>query len=66
MPVILPPESYADWLDAGTGADALLALLRAFPASAMAVRPVGAAVGSPRNEGPACIAPPGPIQSTLF
>lgn len=66
MPVILPPASYDTWLDCGTGPDALLALLRAFPASSMSVRPVSGVVGSSRNEGPGCVEPPGPARAMLF
>ena len=66
MPVILPPTAYGAWLDAGTGPDALLGMLRPFPASLMGVRAVSGVVGSVRNEGPACVAPPGPAQTLLF
>jgi putative SOS response-associated peptidase YedK len=65
MPVIVPPESYAAWLG-DSSADVLRGLLVPYPASGMAVREVGKAVGSPRNEGPQCLEPAGPMQVMLF
>lgn len=58
MPVILPPEAYACWLDpAEQPPDRLQALLATFPAELMAAYPVSAYVNSPANSGPQCIAP---------
>jgi putative SOS response-associated peptidase YedK len=62
MPVIVPPSSYAAWLAGGDAGG----LLRPFPASEMSVRAVSGVVGCVRNEGPDCIAPPGPRQAMLF
>ena len=55
MPVILPPESYGEWLDPGTPEERLTALLKPYPPEAMQVTEVGTAVNSPRNDGPECL-----------
>lgn len=56
MPAILPPESWDLWLDARTDPDELLALLRPFEGELVAY-PVAPLVNSPRNQGPALVAP---------
>jgi putative SOS response-associated peptidase YedK len=56
MPVILPPEHYAEWLDPETPLKRLTALLQPYSATVMQVTEVSAAVNSPRNDGPECIA----------
>lgn len=69
MPVILPPEDYARWLDEEQQeADALAPLLRPYAAEAMALRPVSTVVNSPRHDGPECLAASEPLktQGTLF
>jgi putative SOS response-associated peptidase YedK len=59
MPVILEPTGYEAWLDPAVRDPAALAVwLRPFPAEAMTACPVGSWVSNPRNEGPACLAPP--------
>lgn len=55
MPVIVPPDAYDVWLDTRTPVADLRALLRPYPAEGMKVVPVGAAVNSPRNDGPECL-----------
>ncbi len=56
MPVILPPEAYALWLDpAERAATELAPLLRPFPAELMHAYPVSKLVNNPRNDSPACI-----------
>jgi putative SOS response-associated peptidase YedK len=55
MPVIVPRESYAEWLAPDTPEQRLLALLRPYPADAMTLREVGPAVNSPKNDGPECL-----------
>ncbi|MCA9247734.1 MAG: SOS response-associated peptidase [Planctomycetales bacterium] len=56
MPVILPPEAYATWLDPQFEAyDALQELFRPFPADAMAAEPIGSYVNSVQHEGPQCL-----------
>jgi len=57
MPVILPPEAYAPWLDAANDRGGLLSLLRPYPAEPMAFYRVGTAVNNVRNDGPECTAP---------
>jgi putative SOS response-associated peptidase YedK len=56
MPVIVPPEGYAAWLDPGTPQEGLTALLKPYPAEAMRVAEASPAVNSPRNDGPECLA----------
>ncbi len=54
MPVILPPEAYADWL----GADADPAdLMRPYAAEPMTAWPVSTKVNSPRNDDPSLLEP---------
>jgi putative SOS response-associated peptidase YedK len=58
MPVILPPESYAAWLDPEIqDRERLLPLLRPYPAEEMTATPVSQKVNSPRNDYPGCIEP---------
>ena len=67
MPVILPPEAEAAWLDHATPEPVLQELLRPFPAVQTAMRPVGPAVNDARYDGPACLEPPPePAEQTLF
>jgi putative SOS response-associated peptidase YedK len=65
MPVILPPEAWAEWLGVDA-VDAVSAPLRPYPAAMVEARPVGKAVVSVRNECPACLEPAGPAQAALF
>ncbi len=58
MPVILPSEARSAWLDPGTDAARLNALLRPYPASMMVCRPVSQKVNHARNEGPECLESP--------
>ena len=58
MPVILPPESYARWLDPRLGTrDELHDLLVPFPAEAMTAYPVSTRVNNVAFDDPACLAP---------
>ena len=58
MPVILPAQHWAAWLDVGLqDAGELAPLLRPYPADAMRAYPVGTLVNNPRNDGPECLAP---------
>lgn len=57
MPVILPPDALARWLDPAADAETLRSLLVPFPAERMIASPVSARVNSARHEGPACLAP---------
>ena len=62
MPVILEPEDYGLWLGDGRDAlakeqEALLHLLRPYPAVEMSMVPVSSYVNSAVNEGARCIVP---------
>jgi len=58
MPVILPGDAHAQWLDPdNTRTDALQKLLRPYPAEEMRAYPVKTLVNSARNEGPQLIEP---------
>lgn len=58
MPVILPPEAYAQWLDpAEQSPDQLSPLLNPYPAELMTAYPVSTIVNNPRNDVPGCIEP---------
>jgi putative SOS response-associated peptidase YedK len=58
MPVILPEESYAEWLSSkNENVPALEALLRPYAAIQMTAFPISTMVNSPRNERPECILP---------
>jgi putative SOS response-associated peptidase YedK len=58
MPVILPAEYHADWLDPKTAAHQWLqTVLRPYPAEAMQAGPVSTWVNDARHEGPECIRP---------
>ncbi|MBU6281362.1 SOS response-associated peptidase [bacterium] len=59
MPVILPEEAWADWLDPAVREPSRLQpLLVALPASRMTSRTVSTWVNDARHEDPGCIAPP--------
>jgi putative SOS response-associated peptidase YedK len=55
MPVIVPRESYAEWLSPETREARLVCLLRPYPADEMQVAEVGPAVNSPKRDGPECL-----------
>ncbi|HOT91015.1 MAG TPA: SOS response-associated peptidase [Anaerolineae bacterium] len=56
MPVILPPDAYATWLDPAEQEPAVLnALLKPYPADLMIAYPVSRFVNDPANDSPACI-----------
>ncbi len=57
MPVIVPPDAYAAWLDPEAEKAELVSLLVPYPDDAMEAYPVSRAVNSPRNDGPGCIEP---------
>jgi putative SOS response-associated peptidase YedK len=52
MPLILPADRWGDWLAGGGDAERLLRPLSESDLEAIEVRPVGAAVGNVRNNGP--------------
>ncbi|MCZ6678042.1 MAG: SOS response-associated peptidase [Candidatus Poribacteria bacterium] len=58
MPVILPPESYEQWLDpCQQPPDRLNELLTPYPPEEMVAYPVSRLVNSPQNDLPDCIRP---------
>jgi len=58
MPVILPPERWAEWLDPNMNdTDALAKLLVPAPASLLTLYPVSTGVNHVRNKGPELIMP---------
>ena len=72
MPVILPPEAYALWLDPKiTEPQRLMPLLGSYPSEVMRVHPVSPRVNAATAEGPECIVPtielaPPPQELRLF
>ena len=57
MPVILPPENYAAWLNDLTGPEALKALLHPFPAAEMESFVLSQEINSAKNDHPSCLLP---------
>ena len=58
MPVIIEPTCYGDWLDSANEEVASLSeFFVPFPSELMMYRAVSRTVNSPKNEGPACMAP---------
>jgi putative SOS response-associated peptidase YedK len=55
MPVILAPEDFERWLDAGQAHGS--ELLKPYPAALLEAFPVSPRVNSPNNDDPECIAP---------
>jgi putative SOS response-associated peptidase YedK len=55
MPVILPPDVFAAWLDPASPGPA--ALLVPFPAASMTAYPVSRRVNDPTHDGPDCVQP---------
>ncbi|WFF01282.1 SOS response-associated peptidase [Micromonospora sp. WMMD964] len=72
MPVLLPPEAWSSWLAPTDEPERLLAPASAEQLAGLEIRPVGAAVGDVRNDGPQLTArvsvPPmvAPQELTLF
>jgi len=67
MPVILPREVEAIWLDATTPTAVLLGLLRGLAPEETALHEVGSAVNDARHDAPDCLAPPvQAAQAALF
>lgn len=61
MPVLLPPERFAGWLDhEGTKLEAAQAMLRPAPKGLLQATRVDKAVNDARHEGPALLTPAGP------
>lgn len=60
MPVIIPRDRYAAWLDVSTELDAVEAMLAPFDANAMRAHMVSTRVNRPGNDDAACAAPSEP------
>jgi putative SOS response-associated peptidase YedK len=58
MPVILSPEDYDRWLDAGASVDELRAMLKPCSEDLLEAYAVSRAVNSVRNDTEECIEPP--------
>ncbi|GAA0541036.1 SOS response-associated peptidase [Paractinoplanes ferrugineus] len=67
MPLILPPDRWAEWLT-GDPVEELLHPMTDRELAAIDMRPVGPAVGNVRNNGPHLIEPPSTpaVEATLF
>lgn len=58
MPVILPPDAYAQWLDsAPRSPESLDPLIKPYPSEEMTAHPVSTLVNDPRNERAECVVP---------
>lgn len=57
MPVILPPELYAEWLDNMIPAESVQKFLIPFPSVKMEAYRVGPTVNSPKNDSLECLLP---------
>jgi putative SOS response-associated peptidase YedK len=58
MPVILPPDAYAQWLDtAPQPPDSLAALIKPYPTGELAAHPVSTLVNNPKNDFAECVVP---------
>jgi len=68
MPIVVPPEAYAVWLDAGHDGAALLDRVLGEASSAFRFHPVSTRVNAADADDPACIevAPEPPRQESLF
>jgi putative SOS response-associated peptidase YedK len=64
MPLILPAERWPDWLAGGGDPAELLRPMTESELESIEVRPVGAAVGNVRNNGPHLLEPP--VEAKLF
>jgi putative SOS response-associated peptidase YedK len=64
MPLVLPPERWAAWLAGGGDPAELLRPMTESELAMIEVRPVGAAVGNVRNNGPHLLDPP--VEAELF
>jgi putative SOS response-associated peptidase YedK len=69
MPVIVPPESYAEWLDpANHDTASLMRFVQPYPAERMAGWRVSPRVSKPENDDPSLVEPvaEGPLQRELL
>jgi putative SOS response-associated peptidase YedK len=66
MPVILPQNSWHQWLDSTAPTEKLLALLKSYPAEEMQFHPVDQLVNNVHSDNENCIKPFEPAQRMLF
>jgi putative SOS response-associated peptidase YedK len=57
MPVVIPPERFAEWLDPETPREELKRLLRPYPAERMRAYPISRRLNDVRNDDADCIEP---------
>jgi putative SOS response-associated peptidase YedK len=58
MPVVIAPDSWADWLGESAAPEPVLkAMLKPYPSDAMTFWPVDRRIGDARNENPDLFAP---------
>jgi putative SOS response-associated peptidase YedK len=58
MPVILPPEAYAQWIDPAVRTPkSLSTFIRPYPSEEMAAYPVSTLVNNPKNDRAECVVP---------
>jgi putative SOS response-associated peptidase YedK len=58
MPVIIPPDAYAQWIDsAARTPESLQALIKPYPAEEMSAYPVSTLVNNPKNDLIECVVP---------
>jgi putative SOS response-associated peptidase YedK len=58
MPVILPPDAYAHWLDSAPQIpESLQPLIKPYPSDEMDAYPVSTLVNNPKNDRAECVVP---------
>jgi putative SOS response-associated peptidase YedK len=57
MPVVVPPEEFAVWLNPGIPVERLNQIMRPYPPERMSAHPVSRRLNDVRNDDPDCIAP---------
>jgi len=66
MPVILGPEAYDPWLDPSLTGEALMSLMKSYPAEAMRSYPVNPCVNSSAHDTARCIEPFQPLSQGML
>jgi putative SOS response-associated peptidase YedK len=67
MPAIVVEDEYRAWLDPREKeAEAMMEMLKPYPAELLTARPVSRVVNSPKNDSRECIAPLVEEKDTLF
>jgi putative SOS response-associated peptidase YedK len=57
MPVVVPPDEFAAWLNPDTSLERLNGIMRPYPSERMRAHPVSRRLNDVRNDDPDCIAP---------